>query len=93
MEIESGMEEDSMSESEPLLTNQKVNGDKGSVQSYQGSLQEYNSGSSRKRYRVDNFLPCDPRRWMHRFIMLAFMCMLSFGKCEVVYGVGLHHDL
>lgn len=36
--------------------------------------------SPRKRYRCDNFLPCDPRRWMHRFLVLILMCFLSFGE-------------
>lgn len=29
------------------------------------------------------FLPCDPRRWMHRFLMLILMCFLSFGSYYV----------
>ena len=28
-------------------------------------------------------LPCDPSRWMHRYFMLFFMCMLSFGSYYV----------
>ncbi|XP_019850662.1 PREDICTED: major facilitator superfamily domain-containing protein 1-like [Amphimedon queenslandica] len=35
---------------------------------------------ARSKYRIDNFLPCDPRRWMHRFLMLCLMCSLSFGS-------------
>ena len=31
----------------------------------------------------DSFFPCDPRRWMHRYLMLGFMCMLSFGSYYV----------
>ena len=27
--------------------------------------------------------PCDPRRWMHRYLMLLLMCMLSFGSYYV----------
>lgn len=34
----------------------------------------------RRKYRLDNFFPCDPRRWFHRFLMLGFMCFLSFGE-------------
>lgn len=44
---------------------------------------EYGIGGDtyrKKKYRVDNFLPCDPRRWMHRYLMLGLMCSLSFGK-------------
>ena len=26
-------------------------------------------------------LPCDPRRPLHRYLVLAIMCLLSFGKC------------
>ena len=37
---------------------------------------------TKSKYRIDNFLPCDPRRWMHRFLMLCLMCSLSFGKRE-----------
>ena len=37
---------------------------------------------TKSKYRIDNFLPCDPRRWMHRFLMLCLMCFLSFGKRE-----------
>ena len=31
----------------------------------------------------DSFLPCDPRQWLHRYFMLFFMCMLSFGSYYV----------
>ena len=31
----------------------------------------------------DGFLPCDPRKWMHRYFMLVLMCMLSFGSYYV----------
>ena len=31
----------------------------------------------------DSVLPCDPRQWMHRYFMLFFMCMLSFGSYYV----------
>lgn len=31
----------------------------------------------------NRFLPCDPRRWLHRYFMLFFMCMLSFGSYYV----------
>ena len=31
----------------------------------------------------DSFLPCDPRQWLHRYFMLVFMCMLSFGSYYV----------
>ena len=31
----------------------------------------------------DSILPCDPRQWMHRYFMLVFMCMLSFGSYYV----------
>ena len=65
------MEDSSVSESEPLMSQySRDSSEKGSIQSL----------SKKKRYRVDNFLPCDPRRWMHRFLMLALMCMLSFGE-------------
>ena len=39
-----------------------------------------NRPQAKSKYRIDNFLPCDPRRWMHRFLMLCLMCSLSFGK-------------
>jgi nitrate/nitrite transporter NarK len=39
-----------------------------------------NTNGRKRKYRCDNFLPCDPRRWMHRYLMLAFMCFLSFGS-------------
>ena len=38
------------------------------------------SATPKRRYRIDNFLPCDPRRYMHRFLMLILMCFLSFGE-------------
>ena len=38
------------------------------------------AATPKRRYRIDNFLPCDPRRYMHRFLMLILMCLLSFGK-------------
>ena len=31
----------------------------------------------------DSVLPCDPRQWLHRYFMLGFMCMLSFGSYYV----------
>ncbi len=65
--------EDTMSESEPLLSQHNSS----SIQSLDSSR-----GSKRKRYGVDNFLPCDPRRWLHRFLMLGLMCLLSFGELE-----------
>ena len=40
--------------------------------------EEHEEGGS-----CDSFLPCDPRRWMHRYLMLGFMCMLSFGSYYV----------
>ena len=36
-----------------------------------------------KEAGCDTVLPCDPRRWMHRYFMLFFMCMLSFGSYYV----------
>lgn len=33
-------------------------------------------------FRLKNFL-CDPRRWMHRFLLLGLMCFLSFGNYYV----------
>lgn len=41
---------------------------------------DLSNSNKRRKYRLDNFLPCDPRRWLHRFLMLAFMCFLSFGE-------------
>lgn len=41
----------------------------------------------KKKYRVDNFLPCDPRRWLHRYLMLILMCFLSFGKFDKEKGM------
>ena len=38
------------------------------------------AATPKRRYRCDNFLPCDPRRNMHRFLMLILMCLLSFGE-------------
>lgn len=35
------------------------------------------------RFSCETFLPCDPRRWMHRFMLLFLMCMLSFGSYYV----------
>ena len=35
------------------------------------------------RFSCETFLPCDPRRWMHRFLLLFLMCMLSFGSYYV----------
>ena len=26
--------------------------------------------------------PCDPKKAFHRYLMLIFMCMLSFGECK-----------
>ena len=80
------MEEDTLSESEPLLKqyNRDTTSEKGSIQSI--SENEYSfrttssGGTRRKRYGFDNFLPCDPRRGVHRFLMLGLMCMLSFGE-------------
>ncbi len=34
-------------------------------------------------FSCDTFLPCDPRRWMHRFLMVFLMCSLSFGSYYV----------
>ena len=34
-------------------------------------------------FSCETFLPCDPRRWMHRFLMIFLMCMLSFGSYYV----------
>ena len=38
------------------------------------------TATSKRRYRCDNFLPCDPRRYMHRFLILILVCLLSFGE-------------
>ena len=54
----------------------------------------YTKTKAKGKYRVDNFLPCDPRRWMHRYLMLCLMCSLSFGKeTEIIYiiFVQLHY--
>ncbi len=72
-----------MSENEPLLKqyNRDTNSDGHSIQSIPESFtNDRETSSKRKRYGVNNFLPCDPRRWLHRFIMLVFMCFLSFGE-------------
>lgn len=29
---------------------------------------------------IGGSLACDPRRWLHRYLVLIFMCLLSFGK-------------
>lgn len=42
-----------------------------------------NDGDDEEEACCDRFLPCDPRQWMHRYFMLAFMCMLSFGSYYV----------
>ncbi|XP_064393937.1 major facilitator superfamily domain-containing protein 1-like isoform X2 [Halichondria panicea] len=34
-------------------------------------------------FNCETFLPCDPRRWLHRFLMIFLMCMLSFGSYYV----------
>ena len=48
----------------------------------------YTKTKAKGKYRVDNFLPCDPRRWMHRYLMLCLMCSLSFGKeTEIIYYI------
>lgn len=36
-----------------------------------------------KYYALEFFLPCDPRRFLHRYFMLALMCFLSFGSYYV----------
>ena len=33
----------------------------------------------KKSWDYVTLLPCDPRRWMHRYFMLFLMCTLSFG--------------
>ena len=72
-------------ESEPLLQKKHPSTSPSigsSIQQSTFSPDNLSESSSyrKKRYRLDNFLPCDPRRWMHRFLMLGLMCMLSFGK-------------
>ena len=32
--------------------------------------------------------PCDPKKAFHRYLMLIFMCMLSFGECNDVHFPG-----
>ena len=34
-------------------------------------------------FKCSTFLPCDPKRWMHRFLLLILMCLLSFGSYYV----------
>lgn len=34
-------------------------------------------------FSCSTFLPCDPTRWMHRFLLLFLMCSLSFGSYYV----------
>jgi hypothetical protein len=34
-------------------------------------------------FSCETFLPCDPRRWLHRFLLLFLMCSLSFGSYYV----------
>ncbi len=34
-------------------------------------------------FSCETFLPCDPRRWLHRFLMVFLMCSLSFGSYYV----------
>lgn len=38
---------------------------------------------AQKTYFLEYFLPCDPRRFMHRYFMLVLMCFLSFGSYYV----------
>jgi MFS family permease len=40
-------------------------------------------GQGRRGFSCETFLPCDPRRWLHRFLLLFLMCMLSFGSYYV----------
>ena len=51
----------------------------GQIQQPTGAL-ETGATTPKKRYRCDNFLPCDPRRWMHRQLMLTLMGFLSLGE-------------
>lgn len=63
--------------------------DSADTASFKGSQDELTSTiipireEDQKQYALATFLPCDPRRWMHRFLMLALMCFLSFGSYYV----------
>ena len=52
------------------------------VQIQEGARLGAETATPKRRYRCNNFLPCDPRRYMHRFLMLILMCFLSFGENE-----------
>ena len=95
-----------MSEKELLLPSGDINKRRYDIQHVEQSIETLpenyipegasdNSRNRRRKYRCDNFLPCDPRRWMHRFIMLGLMCFLSFGKLnthrEVVVTAYIHY--
>lgn len=80
-----------MSEKELLLPSGDINKRRYDIQHVEQSIETLpenyvpegasdNSRNKRRKYRCDNFLPCDPRRWMHRFMMLGLMCFLSFGS-------------
>ena len=47
----------------------------------------------KKRYGLRNFILCDPRHFIHRFIMLGFMCFLSFGKCIYIICTRYIYDI
>ena len=34
-------------------------------------------------------LPCDPRRNLHRYLVLIVMCFLSFGEFRLALSVGM----
>ncbi len=36
-----------------------------------------------RHYALEFFMPCDPRRALHRYFMLVLMCFLSFGSYYV----------
>ena len=38
-------------------------------------------------------LACDPRRHVHRYLVLIIMCFLSFGKCSSEYWHTLTQSL
>ena len=60
-----------------------LSADTASVSDIQDELTKTIAPIPVKKYALENFFPCNPRAWLHRYFMLVLMCFLSFGSYYV----------